>query len=987
MEAVRHTAVVLLRKRIVSHYGSFEAEVQNELKNHLLSNVLSSERSRVIRHGIGTVVAAVFKLEAKENGGWLDVFSYISTAAGDVDEARELAYFLLMETSDTICEYYSSQYGSLLPLLDNGLKDGVHYVQVSAVKALGQFLSFLVADNEIEILAPLIPQMLTVAQGCRERGDEETLSVILDVLYDLAYATSKEVSKYLPNTVSLCLECLADANLDIGVRDSAALVIATLAEAKPKRFGKEEAMVNAVVEILFQLIEHSNDSAAGALFDSNPSWREEGEEQDDVTQTSMAQGTLDVLARALPKKVIFQIVMSRSVARLTSSEANSRKVGIATIGVIAEGCSEPIREHLDEILPYVLECVKDTLSQVRECACLALGQLSLHCQPEIITYSEQILPAVFVLLDDPIPTVQTTSCFVLDMFCERLEPSDVRPLLDPLVRKLANLLETTTKRSVKEMAVAALAAIAVAAEEEFTPYVTGSAQCMSNFMALNDEKMYSLRGRALECMGHIAIAVGRDTFRPYFAATMQCACEGLKLDYTDLHDYAYAVFANLAKVMGDEFTPALQELVPHLIKVVDQKEGSLERAAAQDYDLDEDNGNYVLQVHTPIVEAKKGAITALGEMAKHTGAAFAPYLDETMRVLRKSCKDWHPLTKSSTAEALACLIYPSIALNHNGDISWNKGSASTNPMSQKTNLLVSAIMTLLVDLMKDDYPETVGKACASMQSILETCGPHALVPIAPSCLENAHLLLSRKAPCFLQEDEDDADGLDDHEDFLISVSDLLGACARVLGAEFAQYLPQFLPVILSYAKSSRPASDRSMAMATLGYFCEHLQASIAPYFETMYPAVLAGLADSDEDVKLNSVFCAGVCCEGLKDSIVAVYPQLLQSISPIFTMGVTSLILLDNAVAAVCRMISACPTAVPLSSVLPVLIRNLPLKNDFTENEAVYNCLITLAKENNADLAANTDDLKRGVMEALTSTNVEEDLKDEIKVTFASLLN
>jgi hypothetical protein len=146
------------------------------------------------------------------------------------------------------------------------------------------------------------------------------------------------------------------------------------------------------------------------------------------------------------------------------------------------------------------------------------------------------------------------------------------------VKKLAGMLEGTTKRSVQEMAVAALAATAVAAEEEFTPYVGGVATLMAKCMALTEERLYSLRGRALECMGHMAIAVGRETFRPYFQVTMECACEGLTRDSTDLHEFAYAVFANLAKVMKEEFAPALPELVPHLIQVIGTDEGQLEPA-------------------------------------------------------------------------------------------------------------------------------------------------------------------------------------------------------------------------------------------------------------------------------------------------------------------------------------------------------------------------------------------------------------------------
>jgi hypothetical protein len=63
---------------------------------------------------------------------------------------------------------------------------------------------------------------------------------------------------------------------------------------------------------------------------------------------------------------------------------------------------------------------------------------------------------------------------------------------------------------------------------------------------------------------------------------MECACEGLTRDSTDLHEFAYAVFANLAKVMKEEFAPALPELVTHLITVIGTDEGQLEPAEEQE---------------------------------------------------------------------------------------------------------------------------------------------------------------------------------------------------------------------------------------------------------------------------------------------------------------------------------------------------------------------------------------------------------------------
>lgn len=504
--------------------------------------------------------------------------------------------------TDTIGVHLKPQFGTLASLFGTALQDGDAKVQNASVKALGLLMSYIADEDEIDTFAPLLPPVLTVAEACRVRGDEEIVSTTLDVLYDLSFSASPSIGAHMASIVKFSQICMADSNLEMGVRDSAALVVATTAESKPKHLGRDSALLTGVIETIFNLIETSDGSAAGALFESNPAWKEDFEDQEGFdaddenaggpTQTSMAQGTLDMLACEIPKKYIFEPVVSRCVARLGSADPNQRKAGIACLGVIAEGCAEPLREHLADVMPHVFRAAQDGEARVRECACFALGQISEHCQPEVLSYSSMILPIVFQLLDDSNIAVQATSCYVLEMFCERLEPDGVRPLLDPLVKKLAAMLEATTKRSVQEMAVAALAATAVAAEEEFAPYVQGVASLMSKLMVLKEEKMFSLRGRALECMGHIAIAVGKEHFRPYFSSTMQCACEGLTFDSTDLHEFAYAAFANLAKVMEDEFAPVLGELVPHLITVIGQDEGQFEQAE------DEDKVRQFLRTHS-----------------------------------------------------------------------------------------------------------------------------------------------------------------------------------------------------------------------------------------------------------------------------------------------------------------------------------------------------------------------------------------------------
>ena len=98
-----------------------------------------------------------------------------------------------------------------------------------------------------------------------------------------------------------------------------------------------------------------------------------------------------------------------------------------------------------------------------------LGQFSEHCQPDILYLHASILPVVFTALEDSRPTVQSTSCYVVENFCEGLQPDTLKPLLPGMVHRLGLLLQSTN-RTTQEMALAALAATAVAAEEYFLPY-------------------------------------------------------------------------------------------------------------------------------------------------------------------------------------------------------------------------------------------------------------------------------------------------------------------------------------------------------------------------------------------------------------------------------------------------------------------------------------------------------------------------------------
>jgi hypothetical protein len=391
------------------------------------------------------------------------------------------------------------------------------------------------------------------------------------------------------------------------------------------------------------------------------------------------------------------------------------------------------------------------------------------------------------------------------------------------------------------------------------------------------------------------------------------------------------------------------------------------------------------------LEVKKGALTAIGELAAHTGAAFSPFLESVMQVLQKAANNWHPLIKCEVADALPNMVVPSVAANHNGEIQWTKGDTSSpNPMSEHTMAIVSAVLTELIGLTKDDDKSTVAKACEGIQSVIELCGPYALLPVANDCLSFTHELLMKSAPCQASEEflgevpEED----DDHDVVTQAACDLVGGFCRVMGSQFVQYLPQFLPAVCEYAMSSRPPRDRSMAIGWLSEVAQELEGSIFEHWQSVFlPATLAGLGDPSEEVRRNAAFCAGICCEVLKERIAGDYPQILQGLEPLFGMdastGDSVAACVDNAAACVARMIMAQPSSVPMPQVLPAFLRLLPLKTDMTENETIYNCLLGLIQIGHPDAMAQKAELQR-IFTAAVAPGSKVDQEIQAKLTQAA---
>lgn len=177
-----------------------------------------------------------------------------------------------------------------------------------------------------------------------------------------------------------------------------------------------------------------------------------------------------------------------------------------------------------------------------------------------------------------------------------------------------------------------------------------------------------------------------------------------------------------------------------------------------------------------------------------------------------------------------------------------------------------------------------------------------------------------------------------------NVADLVGAMAKVFGPVFANFSAEFFDAMMKFAKASRPASDRAMA---IGCFAEMIQfmGSVAnQHVPTVLPIIQLGLKDqASSGVCRNAAFGIGMIAEANPSVIQPYVGMILHDLFPMFQVQhELDSAIADNAASAVARIIMACPGDVPMESVLPVYLNALPLKSDFSENDNVYKCLAFL---------------------------------------------
>lgn len=250
--SVRQLAPVLLRSRVMRFWSRLDAHAQGSIK-HTVLGVLASETDRLVRRATALVVAAVAKHLMPTNQ-WPELLTFMSAATShETPEAREVGLLLFYTLTPTIGKHLRAHLDSIKAVYARGLTDPASAaVRTMALKAAGEMFEFLSEEADIMRMVDLVPSLLTAIQGAVASGNDEVAVSALEVFSTLATSPRPVLDSFLADVVSFVLKIVAEASLDVAVRDAAVLVLTSIIKTKPRMLSKKKSTISDVIAVLMQ---------------------------------------------------------------------------------------------------------------------------------------------------------------------------------------------------------------------------------------------------------------------------------------------------------------------------------------------------------------------------------------------------------------------------------------------------------------------------------------------------------------------------------------------------------------------------------------------------------------------------------------------------------------------------------------------------------------------------------------------------------------
>ncbi|XP_024967682.1 importin-4-like isoform X3 [Cynara cardunculus var. scolymus] len=951
---VRQLSAVLLRKKITGHWPKLPDELRHLVKHYLIESVIT-DYSPSVRRASANAVSIIAKY-AVPRGEWPDLLPFLfqwSQSAQEDD--REVALILFNSLTETIGDSFRPYFADLHLIL---------------LKAVGAFIESTHDESVVVKFREFVPGILNISRQCLASGEENIAIIAFEIFDELIESPAPLLGESIKAIVQFSLEVCSTSDLESNTRHQAMQIISSLVRYKSNSLKKHNLII-PILRIMCPLLTEVTTN---------------NDEDDDLSPDRAAAEVIDTMSLKLSKHV-FPPVFEFASESSQNVYPKVREASVMVLGVISEGCSELMKEKLEPILHITLGALRDPEQVVRGASSYALGQFAEYLQPEIISHYERVLPRILRSLQDATDDVKEKSYYALAAFCANMGEEVLR-FIDPLMEKLLATLQNSP-RLVQETCMSAIGSVASATDKAFVPYVERVLESMRTFMLLTKNEDLRARARATELVGIVAMVAGRERMEPILPPFIEAAISGYGLEYNELHEYTHGFFSNVAEILEDGMVRYLPYVVPlafsscnlddgsavHIHDSYEDEDVGIAGVSSDDEAQDEPRVRN-FSIRTGVLDEKAAATQALGLFALHTKNAYAPYLEESLKIMVKHSIYFHEDVRLQAVTGLKHILTAA-----------NAFLQGRNNRPSTMRKILDSVMTIYIKTMNEDEDkEVVAQACMSVAGIIKDFGYVAVDPYMPRLVESTLVLLCQKSAC--QQVESDSEINPGPNELLMdAVTDLLPASAKALGSHFALIFATLFDPLMDFVRESNSPQGRTMVVACLAEVAQHMGAPISGYVDKVMPLVLEELASSSATNRRNAAFCVGELCKNGGEFGLKYFGDVLRGLYPLLGESEPDHAVRDNAAGAVAKMITSHQDSVQLDQVLPALFHVLPLKEDHEESIPVYSCICSLVLSSNSQILKLVPDLVRVFAQVAISPLETQQVKLQIGGAFSHLVS
>ncbi|XP_053561454.1 importin-5 [Bombina bombina] len=898
-EEVRQMAAVLLRRLLSSSfeevYPSLPAEVQNAIKSELLL-VIQLETQSSMRKKICDIVAELARnlIDDDGNNQWPEALKFLFDSV-------------------------SSQ--------DVGLREA----------ALHIFWNFPgIFGNQQQHYLEVIKRMLVQCMQEQDHPMIRTLSARAAAAFVLANEHNVPLLKHFSDLLPGILQKTKET-INIHV-----------------------LIIFSVPQMLTMMVDLEDDE----------DWSNADELEDDDFDSNAVAGesALDRMACGLGGKIVLPMIKEHIMQMLQNPNWKYRHAGLMALSAIGEGCHRQMEGILNEIVNFVLLFLQDPHPRVRYAACNAIGQMATDFAPGFQKkFHEKVIASLLQTMEDQAnPRVQAHAAAALINFTEDCPKSLLVPYLDNLVNhlhsimvvKLQELIQKGTKL-VLEQVVTSIASVADTAEEKFVPYYDLFMPSLKHIVENAVQKeLRLLRGKTIECISLIGLAVGKEKFMQDASDVMQLLLK-TQTDFNDLEDddpqisYMISAWARMCKILGKEFQQYLPVVMGPLLKTASIKpEVALLDTQDMENMSDDDGWEFVnlgdqqsFGIKTAGLEEKATACQMLVCYAKELKEGFADYTEQVVKLMVPLLKFYfHDGVRVAAAESMPLLL----------ECARVRGPEYLTQMWHfMCDALIKGIGTepdsdVLSEIMHSFAKciEVMGDGCLNNEHFEELGG------IMKSKLEehfkNQELRqVKRQDEDYDEQVEESLQDEDDNDVYILTkVSDILHSIFSSYKEKVLPWFEQLLPLIVNLICPHRPWPDRQWGLCIFDDVVEHCSPSSFKYVEYFLRPLLQSICDNSPEVRQAAAYGIGVMSqfggENYRSFCTEALPLLVGVIQAPDSKTKENINATENCISAVGKIMKFRPDCINVEEVLPHWLSWLPLHEDKEEAVHTFNFLCDL---------------------------------------------